>query len=65
MVLNPLASFFSSYEEQEFFAEPINSSRLERYRGRLADSFGTPLEVSERNHDSARDVLEAYLQNSG
>jgi len=61
MVLNPLSSFFSSYEEQLFFLEPINSSRLERYRGRLADSFGTPLDVSERNHDSARDVLEAYL----
>ena len=59
-VINPLAPFTRD-EERLFFSEPINESRLERHRERLSESFGTPVDVMERNHENAKRVLEAYV----
>ena len=59
-VLDPLAAF-SEEEEPLFFTEPVNQSRLNRYRERLTEVFGTPLEVLGQGSGSVRRVLEAYL----
>ena len=60
-VLNPLAPDLGEAEEPDFFAEPILPSRLARYRERLVELSGTPLEVMAHNHETAKGVLEAYL----
>jgi hypothetical protein len=60
-VLNPLDPDLGEAEEGDFFAEPLLPSRLTRYRERLSELCGTPLEVMARNHETAKGVVEAYL----
>jgi hypothetical protein len=59
--LDPLSASFTSEQEESFFTEPVHEGRLERYRDRIAELLGDPLDVLKRNHDNARRVLEAYL----
>jgi len=60
-VLNPIAAEFTAEEQELFFEEPPIASRLERYRERIAQQMGVPLDVLQRNHEQAQRVLEAYL----
>jgi len=59
-VIDPLGAFTED-DERIFFTGPVNLSRLNRYRDRLSEVFGTPLEALGQSSDSARRVLEAYL----
>lgn len=61
-VLDPMAPAFDEAEDCLFFEEPALPSRLARYRERLVELSGTPLEVLQHNHENGRRVLEAYLK---
>jgi hypothetical protein len=60
-VLDPIAPSFTEEDKALFFAEPVMEARLERYRERIAEQIGIPLDVLQRNHDTARRAVEAYL----
>lgn len=60
-VLDPIAPSFTVEEKALFFAEPILEDRLGRYRQRVAEQIGIPLDVLQRNHDNAKRMLEASL----
>jgi len=59
-VINPMAPFTLD-EERLFFAEASLPSTHERHRERLSGFLGTPADVIEGNHETARKVIEAYL----
>ena len=59
-VLDPM-SLFTLAEEQLFFAEAVSFSKLERYRARLEELVGAPVDVIRQNTEQARKAVEACL----